>query len=135
MGSIREDILIARTPDDVWDAIRDIGNVHRRLVPGQVVDTTMDGDMRILTFTSGGMVRERIVTVDDQARRMAYSVIDGPMHLTHHHASFQVFSAGEQNSRLVSITDFLPNKFSEEVRVRVKGLARTMKQTMEAPTE
>jgi hypothetical protein len=134
LGSICEDILIARTPEDVWDAIRDIGNVHRRLVPDQVVDTTMEGDIRILTFSSGGMVRELIKAVDDEERRMAYSVIDGPMPLTHHHASFQVLSAGEQNSRLVCITDFLPNEFAEQVRLRVEGLARTMKQTLEAST-
>ncbi|HEY9603083.1 MAG TPA: SRPBCC family protein [Allocoleopsis sp.] len=134
MGSICEDILIARTPEDVWDAIRDVGNVHRRLVRDQVVDATMDGDVRILTFSSGGMARELIVAVDEEARRMAYSVIGGPMPLTHHHASFQVFSAGEKNSRLVCITDFLPNELVEEVRLRVERLARTMKQTLEAST-
>lgn len=132
MGSIREEILINRTPEYVWDAIRDIGAVHRRLVPGQVVDTTMDGDIRILTFSSGGIARELIVAVDEEAHRMAYAVIDGPVSLTHHHASFQVFSADENNSRLVCITDFLPNEFAEEVRLRVERLAKTMKQTMEA---
>lgn len=134
MGSICEDILIARTPEVVWDAIRDIGAVHRRLVPDQVMDTTMDGDIRILTFSNGGIARELIVAVDEEARRMAYSVIDGPMPLIHHHASFQVFSAGEKNSRLVCITDFLPNEFAEEVRLRVERLVRTMKQTMEVST-
>lgn len=75
----------------MWDTIRDVGAVHRRLVPGHVVDTTMDGDIRILTFPSGRVVRELIVVVDEDARRMAYAVIEGPMPLTHHHASFQVF--------------------------------------------
>jgi len=87
LASIYKDILIDRTPEHVWNAIRDIGAVHRRLAPGHVVDTTIDGDIRILTFPSGGLVRELIVAVDDEERRMAYSVIEGPMPLLHHHAS------------------------------------------------
>lgn len=132
MASICKDILIDRTPEHVWDAIRDVGAVHRRLVPGHVVDTTMDGDIRILSFPSGGVVRELIVTVDEEARRMAYAVVEGPMPLIHHHASFQVFSEGENSSRLVCITDFLPNEFAEEIRLRVERLASVMKQTIEA---
>jgi hypothetical protein len=41
------------------------------------VDTTMNGDIRILTFPSGGVVREFIVAVDEEVRRMAYAVIEG----------------------------------------------------------
>jgi hypothetical protein len=35
-----------------WDAIRDFGAVHERLVPGFVVDCRLDGDARIVTFFS-----------------------------------------------------------------------------------
>lgn len=100
MGSICEDILIHRTPEYFWDAIRDIGAVHRRLVSNHVVDTTMDGDIRILTFAIGGMVRELIVAVDEEARKMAYAVIDGPMPLTYHPSCFvsSVFSRRQEKS-------------------------------------
>jgi len=69
MASIRQEILIEATPEQVWAAVRDVGAVHLRLVPGQVVDTGLEGDTRTLTFANGAVVRELIVAVDDEARR------------------------------------------------------------------
>ena len=43
-------------------------------------------DTRVVTFANGLVVHERIVDVDDDARRLAYTVLDGPF--THHHATF-----------------------------------------------
>ncbi len=50
MASIHKDIIIDANPDDVWDAVRDFGALHTRLVPGFVLDTRLDGDARIVTF-------------------------------------------------------------------------------------
>jgi hypothetical protein len=33
--------------------VRDVGAVHRRLVPGIVVDARLDGDARVVTFANG----------------------------------------------------------------------------------
>jgi Fe-S cluster assembly scaffold protein SufB len=115
----------------VWAAVRDVGAVHRRLLPGYVVEVRLDADTRILTFPSGAVVRELIVDVDDESRRLAYSVVEGRMPLLHHHASFQVFAESDSRSRLVWITDLLPNEFSAEVRMRVERGAAVMKQTLE----
>ncbi len=131
MASIHKEIVIEVAPEQVWAAVRDVGAVHRRLVPGHVVGTRLDGDTRILTFPSGGVVRELIVAVDDEARRLAYAVIEGRMPLAHHHASFQVFAEGESRSRLVWITDVLPHELAAEIRLRVERGAVIMKQTLE----
>ena len=53
----------------MWDAIRDVGAIHRRLAPGFVVDTKMDGDARIVTFGNGLVARELIVDIDEDHRR------------------------------------------------------------------
>src|SRR5882672_11744453 len=53
MASIHKDILIDANPNDVWDALRDLGALHTRLVPGFVTDTKLDGDARIVTFANG----------------------------------------------------------------------------------
>ena len=92
MASIHREIRIDARPEDVWDAIRDVGAIHRRLAPGFVVDTKVDGDARIVTFGNGMVVRELIVDIDDTARRLVWSVVGGPM--THHNASLQVFADG-----------------------------------------
>jgi Polyketide cyclase / dehydrase and lipid transport len=79
MASIRKEILIDAPPQHVWDAIRDFGAVHERLVPGFVVDARLDGDERIVTFFSGAVQREPLVDLDDQARRLVYATVDSPI--------------------------------------------------------
>ena len=44
MASIRREISIAATAERVWDALRDVGALHTRLVPGFVTDCRLDGD-------------------------------------------------------------------------------------------
>ena len=37
MASLRQEILIEAPAEVVWDVLRDVGAVHRRLLPGRVV--------------------------------------------------------------------------------------------------
>ena len=131
MASIRKEILIEGAPELVWSAVRDVGAVHRRLVPGYVLDTRLDRDFRILTLPGGGEVRELIVDVDVGARRLAYAVIEGRMPITHHSAWLQVFAEGGDRSRLVWGTDVLPNDLATELSARVEQGAAVMKRTLE----
>ena len=85
-----------------------------------------------MTFANGAVVRELIVDIDDQARRLAYAAVGG--RTTHHNASMQVFAEGESQSRLVWITDLLPNEVTPIIHGLVEQGAATMKQTLEAQT-
>ena len=71
MASIRKEILIKARSEDVWEAIRDFGALHQRLVPGFVTDCRVEGEARIVTFANGMVARELLVDLDDQARRLA----------------------------------------------------------------
>src|SRR5580692_5588997 len=110
MASIRKQVLIDASPEAVWDAVRDWGALHERLVPGFVVDTQLDGADRIVTFANGMVVREVLVDLDDDARRLAWSIVGGPY--THHNAHAQVFPDGESACRFVWIADLLPNELA-----------------------
>jgi carbon monoxide dehydrogenase subunit G len=132
VASIRTEILVEAPAAQVWDAVRDVGAVHRRLLPGYVAETRVDGHVRTLVVPNGGLVRELIVAVDDASRRMAYTVVESRQPITHHHASFQVFPEGLDRSRLVWITDLLPDSLAEEVRARMERGAEVMKRTLEA---
>ena len=114
----------------MWAAIRDVGAIHERLAPGFVTDTRLDGDARVVTFANGMVVRERIVTLDDGARRLAYAAVGGRS--THHNASFQVFAEGPERTRLVWIADLLPDEAAGPVGEMMEAGARVMKQTLEA---
>ena len=41
MASIRREITVRATADQVWDVLADLGALHTRLVPGFVVDTKL----------------------------------------------------------------------------------------------
>lgn len=107
MASICKEIIVAAPPDAVWDAVRDVGQVHRRMAPGFVTHSSVEGGERSVTFASGLTVRELIVDIDDTTRRFSYAVVGGQP--THHNASFQVFPYGEGHSRIVWLTDVLPH--------------------------
>ena len=82
MASIYKEVVIEVRPDEVWAALRDWGALHRRLAPGFVTDCRLDGEDRIVTFAGGLVVREVLVALDDERRRLVWTVVDGPY--SHH---------------------------------------------------
>ncbi len=107
MASIRKEIPIDARPDDVWDAVRDFGALHTRLVPGFVVDTRLEGDARIVTFGNGTVARELLVDCDDARRRLVYAIVGE--RVKHYSASVQVTADGDNRSRTVWTIDVLPH--------------------------
>jgi len=113
MATIRKERTIEASPDAVWDALRDWGAVHERLVPGFVTETRIDGEDRIVTFFNGAEVREVLIDLDDKQRRLVWSVVGGPY--SHHNASAQVIPTDDGGSEFVWIADFLPDESAERM--------------------
>jgi len=129
MASIRKEIPLESSAENVWAAVRDVGALHQRLVPGFVVDTRLEEGARIVTFGNGMVVRELIVDLDCESRRLAWSARGG--RLTHHNASVQVFADGARRCRLVWIADLLPNELAGEIRAMIDQAAAVMKKTLD----
>jgi hypothetical protein len=128
MASIRKELVTSAGLEAVWDAIRDIGALHTRLVPGFVVDTRMDGSARIVTFANGMVIREPIVTVDDANRRLVWSAEGGP--LMHYNASVQALS-DSAGTRVVWIADFLPHEAASVVGPMMEQGMAAMQKTLD----
>ena len=129
MATIRKEIPLRASPDHVWDVIRDVGAVHTRLAPGYVVDTRQEEGARIVSFANGAVVRELIVTIDNDARRLAYAVVGGTA--KHHNASFQVFPTDREGSLLVWITDILPDTVAGAFTNMIDGGVAVIKRTLD----
>lgn len=122
MASIRLEITVDAAPDAVWDAVRDFGALHERLAPGFATDLRMDGSDRIVTFASGAVLRERLVSCDDDARRLVWAIIDGPY--THHNGSVEVSALEDGRTRFVWTTDLLPDELGDPTAEQMeRGLA------------
>jgi carbon monoxide dehydrogenase subunit G len=128
MASIRREISINASPEHVWSAVRDVGALHTRLVPGFVIDTKLEDGARMVTFGNGSVVRELIVDVDDDERRVAWAVVGSRM--THHNASLQVFAENER-TRGVWIADLLPHELAGQIAGMIEQGLSVMKRTME----
>lgn len=125
MASIHKEIVVNSSPEQVWDAMRDVGALHTRLVPGFVVDCRVENGTRFVTFANGMTAKEIILDVNDRDRRIAWSAAGGP--LTHYNASAQVFSDGG-GSRIVWIADLLPNEMAAPIGGMIEqGLAAMKK--------
>jgi hypothetical protein len=129
MASIRKEIHTAASPEAAWDAIRDVGALHTRLVPGFVVDTKLTPGARIVTFGNGMVAEELIVDLDDTARRLVWSARSG--RLSHHNASVQVFDA-PGGSRILWVADLLPNELREAIDGMIEQGLAVMKRTLDA---
>jgi carbon monoxide dehydrogenase subunit G len=129
MATIRKEILIRASPETVWSAVRDVGEVHRRLCPGVLVDCRLEAGARVVTFANGLVVRELIAAIDDEARRLCWAAVGG--RLTHHNASMQVFSEGSGGTRLVWICDLLPDQVLPDIRALIEMGSAALKKTLE----
>lgn len=113
---------------NIWDAVRDIGALHTRLVPGFVVDTQLEPGARVVTFANGLRLREPIVTLDDARRRLVWAAEGGAT--KHYNAVMQVVAEGE-HTVVHWTSDFLPDSVEATISsMQDQGLA-AMKRAFE----
>jgi carbon monoxide dehydrogenase subunit G len=129
MATIYKEFFVKASPEFVWAAIKDVGAVHTRLAQGFVTDTVLAGDIRTVTFSNGVVAREQVVTINDDLRRLVYTLLGGPA--SHHNASFQVFDAPEGQSRVVWVTDLLPENARAPIAQMVELGSSAIQQTLE----
>jgi len=128
MATVRRELTTAAAPAAVWDAVRDVGALHTRLVPGFVARTQLEAGVRVVTFGDGGVVREPIVTVDDEARRLVWSLEGGA--LRHYNAALQVVAEGS-GSRVVWTADLLPHEAAGAIAQRMEAGLAAMKRALD----
>ena len=106
MASLHKHVLIEAKAADVWSAVRGVGALHTRLVPGFVTDCRVEGDERVVTFANGQVVRETIVSCDDEQKRLCWAVVGG--FAAHYNAVMRVIDEGKV-TRVTWDSDFLPH--------------------------
>lgn len=129
MASIRKERTIDAPPEQVWEALRDWGAPHERLVPGFVVDTRLDGEDRMVTFFNGVTLRERLISSSDDARRLVWSIVDGPY--AHHNGAAEVLANEDGTTLFVWTTDLLPDELAAPTEESMERGVETIKQTLE----
>ena len=132
MATIRKEFDVPAPAPDVWRALRDFGAVDR-LAAGFVTACTLeeDGAVRRITFFNGMEVRERLVSLEEEARRIVYTAEGG--RASHHNASAQVIALGPQRCRFVWITDLLPDAIAPAIGQMMERGAQAMQASLTPP--
>ncbi len=114
MTTLRHTIDVTASAEAAWDAVRDFGALHTRLVPGFVTACSLEdgGAVRALTFGNGMQVRERLVTCDDSQRRLVYTAEGG--RATHYNAAVEV-TARPGGATVVWTVDLLPDSLAPAI--------------------
>ena len=135
MASIVREVVVEGGAAGCWDAVRDFASLHERLAPGFITDVQMVSPReREITFFSGAVAKEYLLGIDDDRRRLAYTVVESPMGSTHHNASVEVHPDGDTRCRFVWITDVLPDALAARTgELMDRGIA-VIKETLEAAT-
>ena len=130
MASLVKAIVTRARPEMVWDAIRDVGALHTRLVPGFVVATELVPGGRRVTFGNGMVVDEPIIGSDDKHRRLAWTATGEALPFRHYNAAVQVFPH-EDGSRVVWSVDLLPDEAAAFVAPMMEQGLTVMKATLD----
>lgn len=113
-----------------WDALRDVGNLHTRLVRGFVVDCRFDGETRFITFANGMTTAERIVSVSEALMRVSWSARSE--RLAHHNASAQVVPLTPSTCRVIWSVDVLPDAMAPAIEAMVQTGLQAIRSTLES---
>lgn len=109
MATVQVEIELAADAADAWALIGDYG-AAADLAPGFVTGCSLEGDDRIVTFASGFVVREKLVTLDPVRRRLVYSARGG--RTEHHNAAMEVAARESGGSLLRWTADVLPDSLA-----------------------
>jgi carbon monoxide dehydrogenase subunit G len=104
-ASVRREVRIRRSPDDVWQWVGDPARLAEWW-PG-IVSCQVDGDSRTITMGSGLPMPEKLLTVDRLQRRFQYR-ITAPI-FREHTSTIDVHDLGDGSCLVVYSVDAEPS--------------------------
>ncbi len=131
LGSIRHEIRIRRSADDVWARVRDAAGLHTWF-PG-LTNCTVDGMNRIIFLGSGMAMPEEILVIDDVQRRFQYR-ITVPI-FRHHRGTIDVIALDDDECMVVYSTEADPRTMALTIAGGTAGALDELKRQMELSTE
>jgi len=128
MAAVHVETRIRASAQQVWHALAATGEAHRAFA-GVLKDCRLESeDLRIATFANGMVVTERIVSVEPERMRFAYSVLEK---FVHHSATMQVVARGANECDFVWIADVLPHAAAASITPLMEQGAKALRAVME----
>ncbi len=128
MASVRRQVRIARSADDIWSVLGDPLTISRWF-PG-IVDATLDGATRVVTTASGLPMPEEIITNDAIQHRFQYRLRAGIV--SNHLGTIDVFDLGDDSSLVAYSTDCEPDALALMIGGATGNALLELKRQLEA---
>jgi len=111
--------------EEVWKVISDFNGLTKFI--SAIVDSTTKGQgvgaVRTLTLENGTQIVERLESLDEQARKLSYSIVSSPLLLKDYLAEMNLLALGDSQCKLIWSSAFQPNGVSEsEVKNILEGI-------------
>lgn len=129
-GTIRHEVRIRRSADDVWARVRDAANLHTWF-PG-LTGCTVEGTKRTIFLGSGMAMPEDILVNDDVQRRFQYQLAL-PI-IKHHRGTIDVIALGDQECLVVYSTEADPRTMALTIGGGTAGALDELQRQMEQET-
>lgn len=127
-GSVRRQVRIARSPEEVWARIGDPARIQEWF-PG-IVSSTVEGTTRVVTMASGIPMPEEILTHDDVQRRFQYRITAAMFH--DHLSTLDVLDVGDGTSLVVYAADASPSTMALVIAGAAGNALEHLRDAMEA---
>jgi uncharacterized protein YndB with AHSA1/START domain len=127
LGSIRHEVRIQRSADDVWERVGDAAGLHTWF-PG-LTNCTVDGSTRVIFLGSGMAMPEEILANDDTQRRFQYR-ITAPI-FVFHRGTIDVIALGDHECLVVYSTEADPRTMALTIAGGTAGALDELKRQME----
>ena len=124
MSKVDIEVEFSSSADDVWAKIADFGGIGDWAPGIETCDLEGQEVGAVRRIGMGGMeIAERLEAIDDDARQLSYSIVEGPMPIKNYLATIRVSERAAGGSTLAWYCDFEAPGMSDE---QVGGIAAGM---------
>ena len=131
MASIRTEFVIEADAARVWKTVGNWENGPADMARGHVVSSRAEGPVRVVTFADGRVARERLVTLDDETRRIVYSVIGDTVRPRPRQRGHAHRGGRRSRCRFVWSRDVLPDELAQPLLAAMREAGPVIKRTLE----
>jgi len=92
---VDKSVTIKADPAKVWAMVKDFGNMHKwhPAVASTKLEKKGDDTYRLLTLKDGGTIYEKLRSIDDEAMKIRYEIVEGALPVSDYNA-FMTVKAG-----------------------------------------
>jgi len=125
MANVSMNATIQAPAAEVWKTLSDFNGLPK--IVAAIVKSTMEGfgvgAVRTLTLGDGARIVEQLESLDEEAQRLTYSIVDSPLPLENYLATVQVRDLGGNQCEVVWSSTFEPKGAPEaEAKKIVEGV-------------